>query len=155
MAVEQNHCAEMQRLCGGSSLQLAFCQAGTQCLASDVLSSVFLPIVPQKFLKDIFSIFTTFHIWGGSPPGVWCLLGLSGEGLPLTLPPGREPASTASRPRFIATRACSCSQSPSRSNIFLISTLIWWDPYTVQWRLKFHFHGHWSHIQMDGSDSLV
>jgi hypothetical protein len=77
----------------------------------------------------------TFHFHNISHPGrlaflrtVWCLLGLSGEGLPPTSMPGREPASTASGPRFIATLACSCSQSPSRSDVFLISTLIWWDP---------------------------
>jgi hypothetical protein len=82
-------------------------------------------------VSTFFSIFTTFHIRGGSPLDIWCLLGLSGEGLPPTSPPGREPASTASRPRFIATRACSCSRSPSRSNIFFISTSIWWDPYST------------------------
>jgi hypothetical protein len=36
MVAEQNCCAEMQRLLGGSSLQLAFRQAGTQPLAGDV-----------------------------------------------------------------------------------------------------------------------
>jgi hypothetical protein len=54
MAAEQNHCAEMQCLLGGSSLQLAFRQAGTQHLAGDVSTGIFCPIVPQKFRKDIF-----------------------------------------------------------------------------------------------------
>jgi hypothetical protein len=57
MAAEQNCCAEMQRLLGGSSLQLAFRQAGTQHLAGDVSTGIFRPIVPQKFRKDIFSHF--------------------------------------------------------------------------------------------------
>ncbi len=98
MAAKQNHCAETQRLLGGSSLQLAFHPAGTQCLAGDVSSGVFLPIVPKKFRKDIFSIFTTFHIPGGSSPGVWYLLLLFGEEWPATSPHGRGPASTASKP---------------------------------------------------------
>ncbi len=50
--------------------------------------------------KTFFPIFTTFHIWGGLPPGLWCLLGLSGEGSPPTSTPSRKPESTASRPRF-------------------------------------------------------
>jgi hypothetical protein len=105
-------------------------------LAGDVSTGIFRPIVPQKFRKDFFSVFTTFHTWGGSPPRIWCLLGLSGESSPRTSPPGGEPASTASRPRF--TSACSRSQSPSCSNVFLISTLIWWDPYsTVTYNLIF------------------
>ncbi len=132
MAAEQNCCAETQHLLGGSSLQLAFRQAGNQHLVSDVSTGIFRPIVLQKFIKEtFFSIFTKFHIWGGSPLGVWCLLGLSGEGSPPTSSPGCEPASTGSRPRFIATCACSPSQSPSYSDVFLISTLIWWDPYSI------------------------
>jgi hypothetical protein len=86
----------------------------------------FAPLSQRNSEKTFFSIFTTFHIRGGSP-----LLGLSREGLPPTSPPAREPASTASRPRFIATCACSCSRSPSRSDIFLISKSIWWDPYST------------------------
>ncbi len=128
MAAEQNHCAETQRLLSGSSLQLAFCPAGAQRLAADVSTGIFHPIVPQKFRKDIFSIFTTFHIPGGSPPGAWYLLGLSGEDWPATSLPGRGPASTASKPRSIATCTCSSSQSPSHSNVFLTFTSMWWDP---------------------------
>jgi hypothetical protein len=64
MAAEQNHCAEMQRLLGGSSLQLAICRAGTQHLTGDVLIGIFHPIVPQKFRKDIF-----FHFYNISHPG--------------------------------------------------------------------------------------
>jgi hypothetical protein len=51
MAAEQNRCTETQRLLGGSSLQLAFRQLGTQCLAGNVSTGVFHPIVPQKFRK--------------------------------------------------------------------------------------------------------
>jgi hypothetical protein len=91
----------------------------------------FAPLSERNSEKTFFSIFTTFHIRGGSRLDIWCLLGLSGEGSPPKSPPAREPASTASRPRFIATRACSCSRSPSRSDIFLISTSIWWDPYST------------------------
>jgi hypothetical protein len=115
----------MQCVLGGSSLQLAIRQAGTQCVAGDVSTGIFHPIVPQKFIKDIF-----FHFHNISHPGrlasqrmvpsrfVW-------RGLAT----GPEPASTASRPRFIATPACSRSLSPFCSSIFLIFTLIWWDPY--------------------------
>ncbi len=54
MAAKQNSCAETQRLLGGTSLQLAFHQEGTHCLAGDVSTGVFRPIVPQKFCRDIF-----------------------------------------------------------------------------------------------------
>jgi hypothetical protein len=54
MAAEQKGCTEMQRLLSGLSLQLAFCQAGTQRLAGDGSTGVFHSIVPQKFRKDIF-----------------------------------------------------------------------------------------------------
>jgi hypothetical protein len=57
MATEQNCCEETQCLLGGSSLKLAFRHVGTQRLASDVSTSVFCPIVPLKFRKDIFSYF--------------------------------------------------------------------------------------------------
>jgi hypothetical protein len=43
----------------------------------------FAPLSRRNSENTFFSIFTTFHIWGGSPPGIWCLLGLSGEGLRL------------------------------------------------------------------------
>jgi hypothetical protein len=49
MAAKQNRCAEMQRLLGGSSLKLAFRQAGAQCLVGDVSMEVFHPIIPAKF----------------------------------------------------------------------------------------------------------
>jgi hypothetical protein len=100
--------------------------------ASLVMSqqAFFAPWSHRNSEKTLFSIFT-FHIRRGSPPDVWCHLGLSGEGSPPTSPPGCEPASTASRPRFFATRACSCSRSPSCSKVFLISTLICWDPYST------------------------
>jgi hypothetical protein len=64
MVAEQNRSAEMQRLFGGSSLQLAFHQAGTQHLAGDVSTGIFRPIVPKKFRKDISS---NFH--NNSHPG--------------------------------------------------------------------------------------
>ncbi len=49
MAAEENSCAETQRLLGGTSLKLAFRQAGAHCLAGDISAGVFRPIVPQKF----------------------------------------------------------------------------------------------------------
>jgi hypothetical protein len=91
----------------------------------------FAPLSPRNSEKTLFPIFTTFHIPGGPPPGVRYLLGLSEEDWPATSLPGRGPASTASKPRSIATHACSPSQSPSRSGIFLIFTSNWWDPYSI------------------------
>jgi hypothetical protein len=41
LAAEQNCCAETQHLLGGSSLKLAFCHIGAQCLAGDVSTDVF------------------------------------------------------------------------------------------------------------------
>jgi hypothetical protein len=55
MAAEQNSCAETQRLLGGTSLKLAFHQAGAHRLAGDVSTDAFHPIVPQKFRRDNFS----------------------------------------------------------------------------------------------------
>jgi hypothetical protein len=49
MAAEQNSCAETQSLLGGTSLKLAFRQAGAHRLAGDVSTGVFRPIVSQKF----------------------------------------------------------------------------------------------------------
>jgi hypothetical protein len=44
MAAKQNHCPETQRLLGGSSLTVAFCQPGVECLVSDVSTGVFRPV---------------------------------------------------------------------------------------------------------------
>jgi hypothetical protein len=41
MATEQNRCAEMQRLLGGTSLKLAFRQTGAQRPAGDVSTGIF------------------------------------------------------------------------------------------------------------------
>jgi hypothetical protein len=57
MATEQNLCPETQRLLGGTSLKLAFHQTGAQCLAGDVSTGNFRPIVPLKFRKNIFDHF--------------------------------------------------------------------------------------------------
>jgi hypothetical protein len=54
MAAEQNHFPETQCLLGGTSLKLAFRQTGAQCLAGDVSTGNFHPIVPLKFRKSIF-----------------------------------------------------------------------------------------------------
>jgi hypothetical protein len=57
MATEQNRCLEKQRLLGGTSLKLAFCQTDTEHLAGDVSTGNFHPIVPLKFRKTIFDNF--------------------------------------------------------------------------------------------------
>jgi hypothetical protein len=57
MPAEQNRCAEMQRLLDSTSFKLAFFQTGAQCLAGDVSTGIFRPVVPLKFRKDIFSHF--------------------------------------------------------------------------------------------------
>jgi hypothetical protein len=57
MAAEQNHCPETQRLLGGTSLKLAFCQTGAQRLAGDISTGTFRPIVPLKFRNNIFDHF--------------------------------------------------------------------------------------------------
>jgi hypothetical protein len=49
MAAEQNSCAETHCLLGGTSLKLAFRQAGAHRLAGNISTGVFCPIVPQKF----------------------------------------------------------------------------------------------------------
>jgi hypothetical protein len=46
MAAEQNSYAETQRLLGGTSRKLTFRQTGAHCLAGDVSTGVFRPIVP-------------------------------------------------------------------------------------------------------------
>jgi hypothetical protein len=51
MAAEQNHCAELQHLLGGTSLKLAFCQAGAQRLVDDVSTGVFRPICSPQLQK--------------------------------------------------------------------------------------------------------
>jgi hypothetical protein len=53
MAAQQNCCPEMQRLLGGASLKLAFCQRGAQRMAGDVSTGNF----PPKVRKSIFDHF--------------------------------------------------------------------------------------------------
>ncbi len=57
MAAEQNRCLETQRLLGGTSLKLAFRQTGTQCLAGEISTANFRPIIPLKFRGNIFDYF--------------------------------------------------------------------------------------------------
>ncbi len=66
MAVEQNRCPETQRLIGSTSLKLAFRQTGAQCLAGDVSTGNFRPIVPLKFRKTFLIIFSMLLTPGGS-----------------------------------------------------------------------------------------
>jgi hypothetical protein len=126
MAAEQNHCAEAQRLLGGTSIKLAFRQTGTQRLAGDVSTGVFCPIVPLKFEKILFCIFITLLTLVGSPPIVLFHPGLCGADYPATSPPGPASVWPTSRARSTATHAWPPSPSPSRSNFFLTLMLIWW-----------------------------
>jgi hypothetical protein len=93
MAAEQHRCLKTQRLLGRTSLKLAFCQTGAQCLAGDVSTGLFCPIVPLKFRKTIFDrfhnvacprrlasrrIISSRFVWRGlssdvtaQPAGVW------------------------------------------------------------------------------------
>jgi hypothetical protein len=57
MAAEQNRYPETQHFLGGTSLKLAFRQTGAQHLAGDVSTGNFGPIVPLKFIKNIFDLF--------------------------------------------------------------------------------------------------
>ncbi len=127
MAAEQNSCAETQRLLGGTSLKLAFRQAGAHRLAGDVSTGVFHPIVPQKFRRDIF-----LNLHNISHPGrlasrrlvssrfVW-------RGCPATSRHGHGLASAVSRARFTAMSDFSLCRSPSHNAVFLTFTSIWWD----------------------------
>jgi hypothetical protein len=66
MAAKQNRCTETQRLHSGTSLTIAFQQAGKHCLVNDV-STGFFPVIRsvvcKKLQQDIF-----FH-WHISHPG--------------------------------------------------------------------------------------
>jgi hypothetical protein len=128
MAAEQNRCPETQRLLGGTSLKLAFRQTGTQRLAGDISTGTFRPIVPLKFRKDILPIFTMLLTPGGSPPVVLFLLDLCGVVFPATWARGCLASSGA---RSAATHAWPLNPSPSRSDVFLTSMLIWWARYNT------------------------
>jgi hypothetical protein len=49
MAAEKKRCPETQRLLGGSSLTIAFCQTYAQHLVGDVSTGIFHPVVLEKF----------------------------------------------------------------------------------------------------------
>ncbi len=131
MAAEQNHCAEMQRLLDGTSLKLAIRRTGTQCLAGDVSTGVFQPIVPQNSKKIFLHIFTMFLIPGGSPPIVLFHPGLCGAEYPAPSPPGPTSVWPAIGERSTATHAWPPNTSPSHSDVFLTFMLIG-GPITVQ-----------------------
>jgi hypothetical protein len=135
MAAEKNSCAEMQRLLGRTSLKLAFRQAGAHCLAGDVSTGVFRPIVPQKFRRDIFLNLHNISHPGrlasrrlvSSRPVALSLLDSSGAVCPATSQHGRDLASAVSRARFTAMSDFSPCRSPSRNVASLTFTSIWWD----------------------------
>ncbi len=54
IAAEQNCFAETQCLLLGSSLKIAFQQAGAQRLVGNISTGFFLPVVPEKFRKNVF-----------------------------------------------------------------------------------------------------
>jgi hypothetical protein len=121
MAAKQNCCAKMQRLLGDTSLKLAFRQTGAQCLAGDTSIGAFRPIVPQKFRKDIF----THNV---AHPGRLAShriisSGLVWRRLSSNITTWTWPASGA---RSTATHALPPEPSPSHSDVFLTSMLIWW-----------------------------
>jgi hypothetical protein len=126
MAAKQNCCPETQRLLGGTSLKLAFCQTGTQRLAGDISTGTFRPIVPLKFRKNIFDHFHNVAHLGRLASVVLFHLGLCGAVFPAMSLPGPAGAWPASRARSTATHAWSPSPSPSLNGVFLIYMLIWW-----------------------------
>jgi hypothetical protein len=127
MAAKQNSCTETQRLLGGTSLKLAFCQAGAHPLDGDVSTGVFSPFVPQKFRRDIF-----LNLHNISHPGrlashrlvssrlVW-------RSLFSDITAWTQSCSAASGARFTAMSDFSRCRSPPHNVVSLISTLIWWD----------------------------
>ncbi len=127
MAAEQNRCPETQRLLGGSSLKLAFSQIGAQRIAGDVSIGVFHLIIPLKFRKIFFHIFTMLLTPGGFPPFALFHLDLFDAGCLATSPPGLALALAASWARSIATHAYHPSPSSSLDDVFLTFTLTWWD----------------------------
>jgi hypothetical protein len=110
---------------GGSSLKLAFQQAGTQSLVGDVSTEVFCPIVPAQLRNDIFFAFAQpLH------PGRLAsrCIGSSmfrGAASPTKSPTRKNPACTASGAGSTTTPACCRSPSPSLNGGLLISTLSW------------------------------
>jgi hypothetical protein len=131
MATEQNRCPETQRLLGGTSLELAFCQTGAQRLAGDVSTGTFHPIVPLRFRKDIFShfhivahtgrlaslrIISSRFVWRGLAGNIttWIHECLAYQG-------GKIHHHTLLAP----------SPSPSRSDFFLTFMFIWWARYNT------------------------
>jgi hypothetical protein len=131
MATEQNRCTETQRLLGGSSLKLAFRQIGAQRLAGDISTGVFHPIIPLKFRKYIFHIFTMFFTQGGLTPLALFHPDLFGEGYPATSLPRCALALAVSRARSTAKPAYHRNPSPSLSNVFLNFKLTWRDLYNT------------------------
>jgi hypothetical protein len=131
MAAEQNCFMETQCLLGGTSLKLAFHQTGAQCLAGDVSTCNFRPIVPLKFRKNILIIFTMLLTLGGLPPVVLFHLGLCGAVFPATSPAGPAGVWPASWARSTASNAWFPNPSPSPNGVFLSSMLIWWALYST------------------------
>jgi hypothetical protein len=131
MAAEQHSCPETQRLLGGTSLKLAFRQTGVQCLAGEVSTGTFCPIVPLKFRKAIFDHFhnvahprrlASCHII--SSRFVWC--GLSGD-----ITAWAHGCLACQRSKIHRHTGLAPSPSPSRSDVFLTFMLIWWACYNT------------------------
>jgi hypothetical protein len=125
MAAEQNRCPEMQRLLGGTSLKLAFRQTGAQCLAGDISTSTFHPIVPLKFRKYIFAHFHNVAHPGRLASHRIISSGFVWRGLSSDVTNGPTGVWPASGTSFTATHAWPPSPSPSRSDVILTFMLIW------------------------------
>ncbi len=85
-------------------------------LPGDVSTGVFRPIVPEKFRKDIFCIYTISHTLGGSPPGVLCILLRRFVWRGLANPITASTAAVPAPPAVTATEVGSLISPPSRGH---------------------------------------
>ncbi len=86
---------------------------------------------PSNSEKIFFHIFIKLLTPGGLPPVTLFHLGLCGVDYPATSLPGPRSVWPTSKARSTATNAWSPSPSPSRSDVFLTSMLIWWACYNI------------------------
>ncbi len=150
MAAEWNRCAEMERLLSGSSLKLAFQQAGTQHLVSNISTRVLHPVVPANFEKT-FSAFVQH-----SGLASWQLVSsrFVCRGLANDITSWAKSCLLCQRSKTHRhTRLPCCrSPSPSISGALLISTLTWWALYSTVVVATTFSQSLITHL-MDGSNS--
>jgi hypothetical protein len=125
MVAEQNRYAETQRLLGGTSLKLAFCQTGTH-LAGDVSTGVF-SLFHSNSEKTFSIIFIMLLTPGGFSPIILFHPGLCGVDYSATSPPGPARVWPASG----AAHSWPPNPSPSLNGIFLTFMWIWWAHYST------------------------